>query len=101
MSAIAEKIYLIEQLSASPADTTHLLDKVIHFLTEKDRKKLADFHAKLLTFELRYGMSTQDFQQRFAAGELGDEGQWFDWEGYAALASSLETKLATAEAGRG
>ena len=101
MSAIAEKIHLIEQLSTNSVATGQLLDKVIDFLVEKDRKKLAEFHGKLASLEQQYGMSTAEFQRRFEAGELGDAPHWFDWDGYAALAASLTAKLATAEAGRG
>jgi len=101
MSTIAEKIHVIERLSSDPVETTQLLDKVIYFLTEKDRKKLAGFQEKLSALELQYGMSTAEFQQRFGSGELGDAPQWFDWDGYAALAASLDAKLAATEAWRG
>jgi len=101
MSSIAEKIHVIERLSSDPVETTQLLDKVIDFLTEKDRKKLAGFCEKLAALEQQYGMSTAEFQQRFDSGALGDAPQWFDWDGYATLAASLEVKLATTEAGRG
>ena len=90
MSAIAEKIHLIEQLSTNSAATGQLLDKVIDFLVEKDRKKLAEFREKLSTLESQYNMSTAEFQRRFDAGELGDAPQWFDWDGFAALAASLD-----------
>lgn len=101
MSTIAEKIHVIERLSSDSAETTQLLDKVIDFLTEKDRKKLAGFREKLAVLERQYGMSTAEFQQRFDSGELGDAPQWFDWDGYASLAASLEAKLAATGAVRG
>jgi len=101
MNTIAEKIHVIERLSSDPVETSQLLDKVIYFLTEKDRKKLAGFREKLAALEQKYGMNTAEFQQRFDAGELGDAPQWLDWDGYAALAASLEAKLAATEAGRG
>ena len=31
------------------------------------------------TFEQRYGMSTETFLERFEAGALGDQPEWFDW----------------------
>lgn len=71
------------------------------FLVERDCQKLTECREKLLALELQYGMSTAEFQRRFDAGELGDAPQWFDWDGFAALAASLEAKFAVAEAGRG
>ena len=31
------------------------------------------------TFELEYHMSSDEFMQRFEAGELGDDAIYFDW----------------------
>lgn len=101
MSAIAEKVQLIEKLAGNSPETSRLLDKVIDFLLADDRRKLAEFHEKLTAFEQRNGMSTEEFQRRFDAGELGDAPEWFDWDGYAALAASLEKKLSALEAERG
>lgn len=93
MNAFAEKIHLIEQLSANPAATNLLLDKAIECLVNNDRRKLEGFREKLASFERQYGMSTADFLRRFDSGELGDAPDWFDWDGYAALAAGLENKL--------
>lgn len=97
MDAIADKIHLIERLSTNTAATSLLLDKVIEHLLDHDRRKLADFREKLAAFEARHGMTTAEFQHRFDSGELGDAPEWFDWDGYATLAASLEEKLAGLE----
>ncbi len=101
MNDIAEKIHLIERLASNPAATAELLDKIIESLVESDCRKLAGFRDKLAGFEQRHGMSTAEFQARFDAGELGDAPEWFDWDGYAALAASLEHKLQDAGVLRG
>ena len=92
MNDIAEKIHLIERLTSNPAATANLLDKVVESLVGSDRNKSAGFRVKLAGFEQKHGMSTAEFQARFNAGELGDAPEWFDWDGYAALAASLEHK---------
>ncbi len=97
MNAIAEKIHLIERISGNSAHANRLLDKIIDFLLAEDRRKLLEFQGKLEVFERQHGMSTAEFQRRFDSGELGDAPEWFDWDGYAALASSLEEKLRTVE----
>ena len=38
-------------------------------------------------------MSTDALLQRFEAGDLGDAGEWFDWEAIAALKAEAERKL--------
>jgi hypothetical protein len=93
MSVIAEKIHLIESLSSDQNATVRLLDKVIDCLVEDDIRKLGRFRQTLAEFERTHGMSTEEFQRRFDSGELGDAPEWFDWDGYAALAASIEDKL--------
>lgn len=93
MNAIAEKAHLIERIAHDDESTRRILDKVIDFLLDKDRKKLAKFREELTAFEQQYNMSTAEFQQGFDSGKLGDAPQWFDWDGLAAIVASLETKL--------
>ena len=45
-------------------------------------------------------MSTAEFQRCFDSGELIDAPEWFDWNGYAALAQEARKKLAEVELGR-
>ncbi len=94
MSAIAEKIHVIESLSPDPKATVRLLDKVIDYLAEDYRRKLAEFEGVLAEFERKHGMTTAEFQRGFDSGELGDAPEWFDWDGYAALAAEARNKLA-------
>ena len=43
------------------------------------QRRLAAYRARCTTFEQRYGMSTETFLERFEAGALGDQPEWFDW----------------------
>ena len=43
------------------------------------QRRLAAYLARCTTFEQRYGMSTETFLERFEAGSLGDQPEWFDW----------------------
>ncbi|MEW6606944.1 MAG: hypothetical protein AB1414_05750 [bacterium] len=40
---------------------------------------LKKYQKNLESFEKEYRMSTDEFTKRFNAGELGDDGIWFDW----------------------
>lgn len=40
---------------------------------------LGDYEAKLKKFESKNRLSSEKFYKRFAAGELGDDREWFDW----------------------
>ena len=94
MSAIADKIHLIERLSSDDAATVNLLNKVIDSLVEHDRAKLTQLREKISGFEALYSMGTDEFQRRFNNGALGDDMDWFEWDAIADMAARLEDKLA-------
>ncbi|MBE9226220.1 hypothetical protein IQ264_12375 [Phormidium sp. LEGE 05292] len=44
--------------------------------------QMADLDRRLKIFETKYQMSSEDFHQRFQAGELGDSMEFFEWNTY-------------------
>jgi hypothetical protein len=58
------------------------------------RQKLAYYEQILAEFEKQHNMTTAEFQRGFDSGELGDAPEWFDWDGYAALAEEARKMLA-------
>lgn len=51
---------------------------------------LRQYEQRALRFEREYGMSSDVFADRFRAGALGDEADWFEWE--FALDAAQETR---------
>ena len=43
------------------------------------RVRLDSFAQECAKMESRHGMTSDEFWQRFEAGELGDDAVWFDW----------------------
>jgi len=56
-----------------------VIDESIASRLEFAQRRLAAYQASCTTFEQRYGMSTQEFLEKFEAGTLGDQQEWFDW----------------------
>jgi hypothetical protein len=92
MNAIAEKIHLIERITHSDEITLRMLDKLIHCLIDDERRRLAPLDENLKQFEQRYQMSTEDFQRRFNAGELGDAQDFFSMGCHCRHGCSTERK---------
>lgn len=70
--------------------TTHSQSEIKPVLDEalKNQKDFAyarfmKFDQECNVFEQKYGMDSSQFLEKFEAGELGDDEQWFDW--YAAV----------------
>jgi len=93
MTAIAEKIHLIERITHNDEVTLRMLDKLIRCLVDDERRRLAPLDENLKQFEQRYRMNTEDFQRRFNGGELGDDQDFFEWDAIADMAARLKTKL--------
>lgn len=54
---------------------------------------LAFYKKALKVFERKHRLSTQTFLKRFAAGQLGDDAEYFDWYAYAQLLSQWQKTL--------
>jgi len=46
---------------------------------------MAFYKKALQEFEKKYQLSTQTFLERFEAGQMGDEADYFDWYAFAKL----------------
>ncbi len=100
MSAIAEKLRLLETVAPNDAHLASMLDKVLGAVADQYRQKLSGYRNKLQELERQHGMSTDIFLRRFEAGELGDGEEWFDWEAIAVLKAEAERKLGELERAR-
>ncbi|HLA35283.1 MAG TPA: hypothetical protein VJ001_10510 [Rhodocyclaceae bacterium] len=94
MTAIAERIQLIERMTNDDKLTLRILDKLIRCLADDERRRLAPLDQALERFEQRYRMSTEEFQRRFSLGELGDDQDFFEWDAIGDMAARLRAKLA-------
>jgi len=99
MSAIEAKLQLLEAVAPNLSLVSRTLDKLIATIADDYRRKLVHYEKVLAEFEQQYNMTTAEFQRGFDSGELGDAPEWFDWDGYAALAEEARNKLAEVENG--
>jgi hypothetical protein len=55
------------------------LKTALHHESEMARARRDSFERACRTFEQQHRLSSADFLQRFEAGQLGDDAQYFDW----------------------
>jgi hypothetical protein len=55
-------------------------------------KQVEDLKSRLKKFEETYQMPSEHFYQRFQAGELGDEIDFFEWNAYYEMLSAAQVK---------
>jgi hypothetical protein len=53
--------------------------KLVESQVQQDEMKLAELIDELDQYEKRYGIPSQDFQEQFEAGTMGDDADVFEW----------------------
>ncbi|WP_421659422.1 hypothetical protein [Leptothermofonsia sp. ETS-13] len=55
-------------------------------------KQVEDLKSRLKQFEETYQMPSEHFHQRFQAGELGDDIDFFEWDAYYEMLTAAQFK---------
>ncbi len=91
-----DTLYKLEAIKNAYSDMLELepvLTKLLDVILGQHRLRLERYERDLGDFERRYGMESATFYQRFEAGELGDEADWFEWAGLYELKQDLAEKI--------
>ncbi|MEZ5673480.1 MAG: hypothetical protein R3E08_14345 [Thiotrichaceae bacterium] len=97
MSTITQKFHLLESLALDNSQLEKILDKLLDHLTDEYQTKLTQYNQIIQTYEQRYQMNSKEFSTRFEQGILGDNMDWFEWDGYLHLRQRLQEKLKLTE----
>jgi hypothetical protein len=74
------------------------LNKIIALERAAARREYADLRERLQAFETCYQLSSEDFYQRFRAGEMGDAIDVVEWSVFYEMWESVRARLALLEA---
>ncbi len=91
-----EKINLLTELERRGGVTPFVdraLDKLLQHEAEEYGKHLRDTEAELADFERRHGLTTDEFFQRWQAGEAGDSLDFTEWAALAQMRARLREQL--------
>lgn len=69
------------------------LDKIIALESAQTRQELDYLRSQLIDFEREYQMNSEEFHQRFHAGELGDDTDFFEWSALYNMVETLRERL--------
>ena len=74
------------------------LEKLVALEQEAARREQAELAERLRGFETHYQMSSEEFYQRFRAGELGDTADMVEWSVFYEMWQSVQQRLAGLDA---
>jgi hypothetical protein len=69
------------------------LDKIIVLERVAAQRELTSLQERLQTFEVQYQMPSDDFYQRFRAGELGDAMDFVEWSIFYEMREATRERL--------
>ncbi len=76
-------IQMAAEMKSTGISKETMKDAVVRTLRskiEEINQKLIDANENMRYFEKKYGMKTEEFCEKFLAGELGDDMDFFEWK---------------------
>lgn len=87
------KLEALKETFSDNLELGHVLTKLLGVVINQYQLRLGRYARDLRDFEERYGMDTPAFHERFAAGEIGDSADFFEWDGLYDLFRDLTDKI--------
>lgn len=99
MTVVLEKVRRLESyLEWRGGSADKVVDLTITKVLQRERDQmeaqLERLQHRLVSFEQQYGQPTQEFYERFERGELGDDGDYFEWSATWEMVQQLQHGLA-------
>jgi hypothetical protein len=69
------------------------LEKLLRHEAEQSQAQLSQLGADLAQFERRYELPSDEFYQRFEAGQMGDDMDYVEWASLVQMANNLKQRL--------
>ena len=91
------KLELLKETYTDQSELDQILGKLLDISLSQHRLRLKRYEQDMREFEQRYDMNSENFYHRFAAGELGDEIEFFEWSGLYELRQDILNKIARLE----
>jgi len=96
MEATLERIRSLEQIYVEGYEDSFLdnaLQKIISHQLAKDQADLRVLQQDLTELERQYGISSEEFYERFQAGQMSDEADFMEWNALYKMSAKLRTRL--------
>lgn len=91
------KLQILQDIYPDSAELDQILEKLLSVALTEQQQRLQRYDRDIHSFEEKYQMESGDFYERFEAGELGDDADFFEWSGLIELRQELQQTLAWVE----
>ena len=93
---IAERLQALADLYRQSQESDLMdrtLERLLRHEAERSQAQLGQLQADLAEWEQHYRLSSDEFYQRFQAGQMGDDMDYAEWALLMQMADNLEKRL--------
>ena len=90
-----KKLELLKENCNDQTELNRTLEQLLRVMLTRHRQKLSFYSADIEKFEKKYKLSSNEFEQQFDSGKLGDEIDFFEWFGLCQLRKKVLEKIDT------
>jgi hypothetical protein len=98
---VLKQLQLLQRLIQKDEEQDEVVEvtvaKLVSYELNKLKERQSQIGKRLATFEERYGLTTEEFQQKFRHGTLGDATDFFEWSALADMHEEVTQQLTEAE----
>ncbi|MFB2923122.1 MULTISPECIES: hypothetical protein [Aerosakkonema] len=87
------KLQVLKDTYSDQEELDRILGKLLEIALSQHRESLQKYEQSLSEFERQYNIKSDVFYQRFEAGELGDDIDFFEWSGLYELRQNILEKI--------
>jgi hypothetical protein len=92
-----EKLELLNANCGDRNELDRILNQLLNVMLTRHRQKLAVYNHDISQFEQTYKLDSDQFQEEFESGSLGDEMDLFEWFSLCELRKDLLVKISKLE----
>lgn len=94
-----EKLELLSENCSNRTELDRILGQILGVMLTRHRQKLAIYDEDIHKFEQLYNLDSEQFLQKFNAGILGDNIDFFEWFSLWELRKDILSKISKLEQG--
>jgi hypothetical protein len=88
-----EKLELLTENCSDNLELDRIIGQLLNVILARHHQKLDIYNSDIEKFEKKYQLTSEQFEEQFNSGSLGDEMDFFEWFGLCELRKDILTKI--------
>ncbi|MEA5619201.1 hypothetical protein VB711_15340 [Cronbergia sp. UHCC 0137] len=88
-----EKLELLSENCRDNIELERIIGQLLNVILTRHHQKLAIYNLDINKFEKKYQLTSEQFEEQFNSGTLGDEMDFFEWFGLYELRKDILKKI--------